>query len=397
MRTIRILWICAHRTHRYEEVSMFLKAGAEVVPVKTQVFEYPNAVEEEEGLDNLYPNWRQSNTIPDEVLTHIREINYFADYARLTDKEKKIINEWIDVVIVASFSEIAASFLDWFSGYVILRAFGGYAYSGVFKPMTVKGHRLLNKISRSANYYWSPNIPYLTELEDPRITRNEMIIPPCVSPDRFSEKWVALESKPYICEVISLIEKHRWSAYQDYKTTFAELPLKILGQNDKSGALADDPIVVGTLSDKDYYSYLVTSRAMVYLGLRSKYHIHYHVLEALMIGLPVIFFSDGSVANIARFYGISNDYLTQSGMSETNIDAINISKKCLADINFAIELSEKQEALRELFSPTKAYRQIEEMVSNVRYKVNFKEQYAPTKKIKYTGKTMYRLLRFITG
>ena len=396
MKPIRILWICSHRTHRYEELSLLLRAGAEVVPIAIDNPDFPNALDDEENADPLYPDWRKSLMMPEDIAMRLRAIDYYNQNRFLSVEEKQLINKWFDVVLVASFTEIAESFLNWFSGYVILRAFGGYPYSGILKPLTYRGHRRLNKIAHSAKFIWCPIIPYLTAVEDARVTRSEVLIPPCVSRDRYPCEWLGTQSQPYICEVISLIERYRSAVYRDYCDSFGELPLKIFGQNEKTRILENDSNVVGTLPDSEYYSQLATCRAMLYLGLDNKYHLHYHVLEAVMMKVPIIFFSNGSIAHIARYYGLSDEQLARMGMCQSRSQAVDLAKKCLFELEFALQLSQNQEKLRELFSSERVFHAVEDFVNHLTRNINYEKRF-PAESLSVTTRKLHKIFQKLTG
>ncbi len=348
---------------------MFLHAGAEIVPIETSNDEYPNAVELTEDSDPLNPRWRAANTIPNEILHRVRSINYYE--RAVAEEDQGLINKWIDLVIIASYTKILVSFLSWFNGFVMLRAFGGYPYSGILRPHTRKGNRNLDRIAQNDRYLWSPNIPYLSATEDPRITRNEVIIPAAVSSGRYPCEWFERDSLPYIGEVISLIARDRLDTYNSFLKSYKELPLRIFGQNPKGGSHGSDSRIVGTLTDKEYYPQLARCRAMLYQGLSSPYHIHYHALEALAMKIPVIFFSDASIAHFARYYGETEEYLRDAGMCDSRDQAMQLAKECLRDPGVAVKLSQKQSDLRECFSPRKAEAAVRDLVCSLRLKRNY--------------------------
>ncbi len=365
----RILWICSHRTHRYEELSLFLRAGAEIVPIITSNDEYPNAVELTEESDPLNPGWRELNTIPTEILHRLRSINYYE--RAVAEEDQRLINKWIDLVIIASYTKILVSFLSWFDGFLMLRAFGGYPYSAILRPHTREGKRNLERIAQTDRYFWSPNIPYLSATEDPRITRNAVIIPAAVSSERYPCEWFGLDSDTYIAEVISLIARDRLDTYNSFLNSYKELPLRIFGQNTKGGPDGSDPRIVGTLTDEEYYQQLARCRAMLYEGLSSPYHIHYHALEALAMKIPVIFFSNASIAHFARYYGATEEYLRDAGMCDSPDKALQRAKDCLRDPGAAVELSQKQGDLRDCFSPSKAQAAVKDLIYSLKLKRNY--------------------------
>jgi hypothetical protein len=286
-------------------------------------------------------------------------------------EDRVLLNTWIDAIIVASFSRIARGILRWFSGFVILRAFGGYPYAGVLRPATYVGHRDLNAIAHSAQYYWCPILPYLSATVDPRLTRNEIVVPAFVTAARLPYRWFGTSSKPYICDVISLIARYRQQFYEAYTRSFGELPMRIFGNNDRTGALANDDRIVGPLDDDHYFRGIATSRLMVYFGSDTKFHLHYHPLEALTMGVPVVFSGAGSIAHHARYYGTSDRELGEMGMCDSREDALLLARECLADTRRAVSLSVAQEPLREQFRPARAELAVTDLVHRLTLKRNY--------------------------
>jgi hypothetical protein len=371
MRPLRILWICSHRTHRIEEVEALLKTGAEVIPIATPNLEFPNAIDPEEESDPSYPAWRPRCTIPAPDLERLRSLRFYDEPLNLTEDDRGRINKWIDVVLVASFTRIVANLLDWYKGAIIFRVFGGYPYSRVMKPWTPAGHRTLNRIAHSDRYYWCPILPYLGMMEDPRLTRNEVIVPAFVSKPRLRHEWAGASSSPFVSDVISMIDRYRMREYRAYVAAFGDLGVKIFGQNDKSGELGRDDRVVGTLTDDAYYAQLASSRAMIYVGLGTTVHLHYHPLEAMAMKVPVIFLRNGAIAHHSRYYGQTEDELKAMGMCADEKEAHDLARRCLDDAGVAQQLSTAQDALRNHFSPARAQQTWATLVEHLTLKRNY--------------------------
>lgn len=394
MEPLRILWICSHRTHRYEEVNLFLKSGAEVVPISNVHSDFPNAIDYHEEDDVLYPVWRETLTMPESIAIKIRQIDYYSKHSCLSSEEKDLINQWFSVVIVGSFTDIVVSFLSWFNGYVVLRAFGGYPYSEILKPETYKGHKKLELISYSSKYYWSPILPYLNA--DTRVTRNEIIIPPFVSKERLKYSWNGIKSEAYVCDTISLIDRYRSNEYREYLQSFGSLPIKIFGNNEKCVDADNDKHIMGTLSDDEYFKSIASCRVMLYKGLGHKNHLHYHVIEALMMNIPIIFFSTGAISHIAQYYGIDIDILKSIGMCETDLEAVTLANKCLNEPVYAYEMSARQEMLRNIFAETEAFNAANYLVNKLKRKINYFKRYdAGSDHCESTSEEVKRLFRHI--
>lgn len=347
---LRVLWLFRHRTARYEEVSSLLRAGVEVVPIAGAFADFPNALELPEGSDPWYPTWRDSCTVPGDDLRVLREHDWYANPGRIPAEVLRSLEKWIDVVWVGTFSRIALGLLRRYRGHVVLRPYGGYPYTGSLGAWP-RRMAALELFAASERYLFCPALPYQYLVEDPRLTRNEVFLPACVSPGRLRHRWSAEASSPVVCEAISLIERYRSAVYADFLADFGALPLRILGQNRPGGPSGADPRVVGTLDDDAYHAGLASSRLMLYRGLASKYHLHYHALEALMMGVPVLFFPSSALAHLALFAGLRRDELRRAGMCESTGEALALARSMLASAGAARALSEAQQPLRRLFAP----------------------------------------------
>jgi len=321
----RVLWICYHYTHRYEEVNLLLDAGHEVIPI----IDPPNEVP---GL-----NWKKNNTLPEQALQAIRKIDLSIHFEhmrfnrRLTPRDKKLINQHIDIIMIASFIPEVAEFLKWFNGKVVFRAFG----HGNLNSYTAICHsfKLNLDVFKNNNYIWCPISSSLDKAESAKITRNMVVVVPAVSRQRLS-KWHAKKSKKIVCNTISRIQTVNYykQVYTAYVKKYGSLPLMILGKNKKSS----DPRIVGNLNHKAYYDKMASARVVLY-QTDNPYHLHYHPIEALAMGVPTLYHQNSMLAYFAKEAGVP-----APGMYSTQAQALNLARQCLNDIDFAIELSKRQ-------------------------------------------------------
>jgi hypothetical protein len=61
--------------------------------------------------------------------------------------------------------------------------------------------------------------------------------------------------------------------------------------------LFKDNRILGALQDSEFYSEMLSSRAMIYASKEAS-HVHYHPLEAMQSGMPVVFYKDSLLGNL---------------------------------------------------------------------------------------------------
>ncbi len=373
-RKLRILWVFRHRTARYEEVNALLQVGVEVIPIAGELEAFPNAIQLKEEQDPWYPQWRTTCTINEQDVNILREFDYFHDQNNLPQKIISLLNRWIDIIIVGTFSRLAYTFIRSFKGTVVLRPYGGYPYTASLGPWFIRNPEL-NRLAASDRYVWCPALPYLGLIEDSRLTRNELFWPATVTKARLGHEWKAERSDTVVCEVISLIQRYRNKVHQQFMDNYGNLPLRIYGQNPKNGVRGNQSEIVGTLSDYDYYAGIASCRLMIYEGLGSKYHLHYHVIEALLMRVPVLFFYNSVLAHIALYLGMSLEELRNTGMCKNADEARIRASDFLRDPELAVLLSEAQEPIRKYFYPENWHTVMSGFIENVKRKESYRHQH----------------------
>lgn len=120
----------------------------------------------------------------------------------------------------------------------------------------------------------------------------------------------------FVCAKIKSC-KYYTIIYDNFKTLFKDIPYTILGhQND---GVKDDTVKIN-ISDSEFYNYMSKHICMYYHGVEPR-HLHYHPLEAVIIGIPVIFYRKS----------LLNSYLKDSpGCCDTPGQAISLVKRLLS-------------------------------------------------------------------
>jgi hypothetical protein len=354
-KKLRILYGGVHRVLRYEEVPLFIATGFEVIPMQMHwdhLKTYEPGINDE--TDCLYPRWRAHCTIPDAILEKIQAIDLFNYHAlndqagKISHEQKKLINEWIDIIYIPNLLPAVPRVLEWFEGLTLFRVFG----EG--KIMTYDEWAMKSRVDLSllktydARYATMLMLQALNGIEHKSILGSNVFhVGPCISKNRIVGRWRE-EQSAVVCNItLSYItENPHWKAmYDQIDELLDELPLRILGKNNKQvEPLKHDPRVVGLIDDdKKYMDLLTDCRCLLDVGT-SPFHTHYTPMEAMVMGIPVIFLeSSGMAQEILRV--IPKEELIDCGLCDTFTEAKNTILRCLEDICYAKSLSKNQQII----------------------------------------------------
>ena len=116
----------------------------------------------------------------------------------------------------------------------------------------------------------------------------------------------------FVCPNIQQIDYYQ-RIYRDFKEQLGDIPHWISGRQDLPGAentfTNDDASVLGYVSREQFDRLLRVCVCMFYHS-REPRHLHYHPLEAIVAGLPLIFLSGGLLESLggADQPGCCRDY-----------------------------------------------------------------------------------------
>ncbi|NGY80953.1 glycosyltransferase [Bacillus megaterium] len=261
----------------------------------------------------------------------------------MTPEEAKIINQWIDIIFVSNYPDILQNISNWYQGYIVFRVFG----HGDYTTYTEQMNRLninIDNIVNTNKYVWSPILNSLEIPEDKKIVKNKFYLNAFVSEERLEFKWKEKDSKPIISTSISYLDSNSATReiFEKFAEEFSEIPFIVLGKNSKDAIQGISDKILGHMDDKNFYSTIANSRIFVYFGLGSNFHLHFTPLEAIKIGVPVIFMDKSGLAQEARDYGISNETLKELGMCHNTKEMKALVLKIKDDFNALQALSNEQ-------------------------------------------------------
>lgn len=348
----RIYWLGCHQTLRYEEVPLLIEAGAEVIPDIGD----PNWLKYDSDYNNenheLYPNWRLFCTMPNNIVEKIREIRFWENRGEVSFDEAKLINNWIDVMFISHYPDILANITKWFKGYIVYRVFGigdFTTYTDLMRNMNID----IDNVISSDKYIWAPIRNSLHPSEDPKIMKNKLYLNAFASKERLKFKWRFKNSRAFVTTNISYIDGNPIAKdiLKSFNEKFYDIPFVVLGKNSKNAAKDICDNVLGYVDDDKFYSKIAESRVFAYVGLKSNYHLHYPPIEAISMGVPVIFLEKSGLAQEARDNGFSDKKLEKIGMCSDINDMREKIAKIMNDFNTLEKIAHEQsEVFGKIFS-----------------------------------------------
>ena len=352
-----LLWCASHESLAAEEIPLFLEAGFRVVPLYTNFWTqaYDPTLD-----DSICPNWRESVALPPDVVRRLQAVKICQPdkHPAFEPDDLALLAAHVDAVYVTVFPNVAIRLADEFPRTVIFRAFG-QAGLNTYSKITDAYGAPPALVYGLPNFIWCPILSTLQAPEDEQLVRNTQPLRAFVTPARLGPaRWSREASEPYVVDTIPRLHTGFYlDNYRRFIAEHGELSLKILGGNEPRGGQLDDPRIVGRLPAAEYYAAAARARIAIYHG-RSRDHLHYHPLEFMTLGVPVLFHRDTALAAEAELIGKSAADLTAAGMFTDAAEANRIARAALAVPAIGAAIAEKQRFfLERIFSRPTALEQ----------------------------------------
>lgn len=279
----RILWILNHQTLMPAEVPLLRSLGFEVfVPKRIPTgIGYRSAAVDRSHDAGL--------TIPAADLALLNSHEFYAVNETgepwPADVGAAIRRHFDAIIVLAQPAVVQRCLLD-FDGPVLLRCFGLDTLTGSYSRM-FRTAGLHDLVARNQERFWfAPSYPQLVECEEEFITRNTVHLPIAV-PDATLARagtWTGGDRRiAFFCAAIHHSPYYR-DVYERFKKTFGDLRHVIVGRQDHD---CGDPAIVGRLSDEELHRVYRECNVLYYHSVEPR-HLHYHPIEAAIIGMPVV-------------------------------------------------------------------------------------------------------------
>ncbi|HEX6987782.1 MAG TPA: glycosyltransferase, partial [Planctomycetaceae bacterium] len=294
----------------------------------------------------------ESSTLPRWVLERLNRHNFYED--PLPEDLIPLLNSYFGTVILSSYGMMVREMVRHFRGRILVRAFGREhpgTYHGYWDGFG--GQELWNRVTEIGHRFrLAPPYESIAPFE-PEPLRSLSVTLPLGIADRSMRNggaWTGTcEKVLFVCPSINDIPLYYGKIYRDFKYHFGDLPHLIAGSQKKP---VDDPFVLGYLPEVPYRRLLDRLRVMYYHS-REPRHLHYHPLEAIVQGMPVVYLTGGLME---EFGGPD-----QPGACETEADARRKLRRILDGDRDLIEaIRAKQGKILETFADAYVRREWEE-------------------------------------
>lgn len=287
-RPRRAAWFLNHRTLHDAEVPLLRSFGFEVYT--------PKIIGTGAEFRSCVPFWDD-----DRALTlapaDLRLLNATDFYRRpWSPGISALLAREFDLVVCSFYPELVSSALRAFPGIIMLRAFGREGANRYSDLLRLDDLALI--AGSGGRIRFAPSYGEIAGIEGPVLRAAALHLPLALPPDPALDPaaWTGERAQLlFVCPEIATSPYYA-AVHREIGRWFGDLPHVIAGQQPAPVA---DPAVLGFVPRQAYRQLYLASRAMIYTS-REPRHLHYHPLEAVAAGLPLVYLRDGWLGTLGH-------------------------------------------------------------------------------------------------
>jgi len=331
----RVAWLLNHKALHECEVPLLRSFGYEVFTSKK--------LSNVEPLGMAYYEDDKSLSIPQEDLLILNKHNYYV--GRIAQPILERLNKYFNMVMAAGYPSTIQDLVKGYKGNIVIRVFGraGNAnYSSLFKHS-------IDDASKIRHRFWmGAAFEEILDTEAEPLKSMSVVLPNGLPRHvtKIQNTWIGGNGKILIiCPYIASKRYYR-IRYDSLKPILNKMPCVIGGVQPIK---PKDPRVTGYLNDREFYGLMQSSEALFYYGIEPR-HLHYHPIEGILIGIPLIFLKKSLLGS---WMGAQ-----QPGACDTLTEAIDKLNMILSgNKQFIDNILKKQTSILERFSDKAVRRQ----------------------------------------
>lgn len=278
------MWLLNHSSARKFEIPMLKKLGVH------EIF-MPKIVPDSPAYRSASVDFSEDAalTIPTKDLAYLNSINW---YENPTRDAINIANQYFDIVFFIVIEPMILNLLKYFKGTLIWRTYGleeASTYNGILNEYTNGvGSNLLKLLG--SRFVFGQAYKNLCEVEPPYISEQSIYLPLGLPSKTCQKEWAGTNKTVFfVCPDI-VINQYYNDVYQKFISNFYDFPYVIGGS--QSILPKNEKNVLGFVSLEQHEKNMCELRLMFYHS-REPRHLHYHPLEAIQAGMPLVFMSGG--------------------------------------------------------------------------------------------------------
>jgi glycosyltransferase involved in cell wall biosynthesis len=280
----RVMWLLNHVTARKFEVPMLKSLGIK------EIF-LPKIIPPDHDFRSASVDFSEDGnlTIPAQDLALLNGADWYRDPGL---DAWNTANKYFDVAFfILHRFEMLAAVTKHFAGAAVWRTYGvdsSTSYSRIL-DLTEKGNGWRD-IRRMGNRFWfGKAYQSLDELERPSLKERAIYLPLGLGGSEFKPTWTGQRKVLFfVCPEIGMNPYFR-KFYDEFRKSFAEFDYVIGGAQPIA---VEDKRVLGFVSTEEHQRNMRELRVMFYHS-REPNHLHYHPLEAVRAGMPLVFMAGG--------------------------------------------------------------------------------------------------------
>ena len=323
-----ILYLLAHKTLTDFEIPIIISRGYGVfIPKKKTSLDITNSL-----CDDFYKYDDSLQNINANELNMLNDIDWYNNNITLTRNMIDSLNAnftYIFITLLTS-DNLLTQLIQNFKGLIYYRFFGLESNLS-YKDRVIK--------------YTSPNVKYIFGYYEIykyeqslssffNVNNSNVVMIGC--PDHFIKTYENTHkgTTNKICFVCSKINhcSYYTNIYNQFMKNFGtKYDYVLLGKNNET---LNDNKKCNNLSDEEYFNKMSECKLMYYHSMEPR-HLHYHPIEALIIGLPVLFYKDSLLTT----------YLMNSPGKCNDINEVHekINRILNNDVDFINKIKKEQE------------------------------------------------------
>jgi hypothetical protein len=303
-RRPRIFWALNHSTLAKSECALLEKLGCEILTPKV----CPKEILDCSG--SIDYSFDHTLTIPAGDLARLNRCDFYAE--NIDGVAIELIRRHFDAVFVAAHFTMLETFCQEFDGLLILRAFGReqrkcYADFLRWRKKLARWPRWRNRIlfrkgawnrgnlldkltARGERFLFGGCYREVIDNEPSRVRDNSSFLPLGLPADTWSlaGSWTGGDDRVmFVCPRIHY--PYYGQIYAEFQAGFGDLPSAVYGNQAENHG---DSRLVGFLPRAEYDARMRRHAVMFYHS-SEPCHLHYHPLEAVVTGMPLVYMAGG--------------------------------------------------------------------------------------------------------
>ncbi|MEC2346207.1 hypothetical protein P9H28_19240 [Paenibacillus barengoltzii] len=291
MKKQRLLWILNHDTLSKFELPLIRDLGFEIFTPKIA----PKNILERSG--SVTYEYDATLTIPNHELELLNQYNFYEN-EQMPFIIKNIINTHFDIALVMFDFYALKNLIDNFEGQIFARAFGLFGnlnYLQITKDFY--GENYFYNFEKVKDRFWFSECYDNISENESGIFKEKAIYMPLGLPDEFysiENQWIGnVDEILFFCTRINYNNESK-EVYDRFIKDFKGFDFIIAGNQPVK---VEDKRVTGFLEREELNDLFKTRKVMYYHSTYPR-HLHYHPLEAMIAGMPVIYLAGGLLSKL---------------------------------------------------------------------------------------------------